>query len=297
MFHLILDDTLQELTVHGTHLFPFAIYLGGGNQFEQGYMDWHWHKSFEVNILTSGSLHYYIENQDFIMQAGEAVFINSGRLHMGRPLTDDQYSKTLVFHYRLFCEDEQSDWFQTVLQPFIQTAAGGLKLSPQIPWQKQVLEELLAACDAYEAADTGYELAAKGHICTAFSLLLANIPHSSSAVSETGRNQRIRCLLSYIRQNYMNPITLADLAALVNLSESECSRFFTSQIHESPFTYLTHYRIERSCDLLIHTDTSISDIAIQVGFNSFSYYSKRFREVMHCSPSEYRTQIRDATSR
>ncbi len=296
MFHLLLDDTLQELTLHGTHLFPVAVYYGSASNFDQGYLGWHWHESFEINIVTAGTLHYYVENEEYFLREGDAIFINAGHLHMGHSETPDQYSKTIVFHHRLLCDDAQSEWYQQIMIPFIQTAMKSFVLTNQIPWQKQVLHELLAACDDYETKLPGYELAVKGHICTAFALIFQNTPHTASiSQCEDANSHRIRKLLGYIHQNYMHPFTLADLSSLVNLSKSECSRFFSKHLRLTPFTYLTHYRIERSCELLIDSDTSISEIAILVGFNSFSYYSKCFRKIMHCSPSEYRRQIREAS--
>lgn len=68
----------------------------------------------------------------------------------------------------------------------------------------------------------------------------------------------------------------------------------TEKMKRTPFSYLNQYRIERSCELLVNTDLSISDIALRAGFNSFSYYSKRFRKIMHCTPSEYRLKIQNA---
>lgn len=138
-------------------------------------------------------------------------------------------------------------------------------------------------------------LAMKGYLCGIFSDILKNTSYSSKpAAVETEKAERIHLLLTYIAQNYMHPITLATLASLAGLSQAECSRFFSSQMNEPPFSYINQYRIEKSCELLAKTDLPISTIALQTGFNSFSYYGKRFREVMHCTPSDYRVKIQNA---
>jgi two-component system response regulator YesN len=57
--------------------------------------------------------------------------------------------------------------------------------------------------------------------------------------------------------------------------------------------YLTKLRLERAEQLLHDTDWRISRIAEHVGFESFSYFSKRFREAMGMTPSEYRRHERE----
>lgn len=297
MFTLILDKTLKETTVHGDHTFPFEIYNGGVTNFDKGYLDWHWHDYFEINFVTSGTLYYFIENKQYVLQEGDAVFINVGRLHRG--YSDDliQESKTIVFGGQLICSDPSSKWYTSLIDDFVYSDINGFPLTSDVPWMKNVLSKLKNMYREYEQSSSGSVLYVKGYMCSIFADILNNTAHDSRPTTvETEKMKRMRLLLSYIAQNYMYPITLAELAALTGLSETECSRFFSSQMNQTPFSYLNQYRIERSCELLVKTDSSISDIALQTGFNSFSYYSKRFRKIMHCTPSEYRAKIRSASN-
>ena len=295
MFELILDETLKETTVHGSREFPFEIYFGGVAMFAEGYLDWHWHDYFEINFVASGNLHYFIENKEYFLQEGDAIFINSGRLHRGYSDNLTQVSNTIVFDGTVFCEDTSSEWYSSLIQEFVHSDINGLILTPDIPWMKAVLDKLKAMYGDYQKQNFASKLSVKGYLCTIFAEILNNTAHTSCPTAlNTEKMKRMRKLLSYIAQNYMNPITLTDLASAAGLSDAECSRFFSSQMNQSPFSYLNQYRIERSCELLVNTDLSISDIALRSGFNSFSYYGKRFREKMHCTPSEYREKIWEA---
>lgn len=294
MFTLILDETLKETTVHGSHSFPFEVYFGGVTMFAEGYLDWHWHDNFEINLVTSGTLHYFIENEEYILEEGDAIFINAGRLHRGYSEDLHQMSHTIVFGSELLCSDT-SEWYTPLIQNFIHSDVNGLQITKNTPWMKAVLSKLTTIYQVYQEQNFASVLSVKGYLCTIFADILNNTAHSSKTTAiDTEKRKRMRSILSYIAQNYMYPITLADLASITGLSETECSRFFSSQMKQTPFSYLNQYRIERSCELLVNTDQSISDIALQTGFNSFSYYSKRFREIMHCTPSEYRNKIRMA---
>lgn len=295
MFKLILDETLQETTVHGNSVFPFEIYHGGVTNFPEGYLDWHWHDSFEINFVTSGSLHYFIENKEYFLQEGNAIFINSGRLHRGYSDNFQQVSQTFVFSSELFCSDTSFEWYHSEIKDFINSDVNGFVLTPDTPWMKSILKRLEIMYQEYDKQNFSSNLSVKGHLCTIFAEILNNIPHSTKpTMMDTEKTKRMRKLLTYIAQNYMYPITLAELSDQIGVSSAECSRFFSSQMSEAPFSYLNRYRIEKSCDLLIHTDLPISEIALRMGFNSFSYYSKRFREIMFCTPLEYRQKVRDA---
>jgi transcriptional regulator GlxA family with amidase domain len=57
----------------------------------------------------------------------------------------------------------------------------------------------------------------------------------------------------------------------------------------SPIAYLRRQRIERARRLLRETDLPVGAIALQVGFNDFSYFARTFREVVGVTPRGYRT--------
>lgn len=295
MFSLILDETLKETTVQGNRDFPFEIYYGGVVNFAEGYLDWHWHDYFEINLVTAGSLHYYIENKEYLLKAGDAVFINAGRLHRGYADSLYQSSNTIVFGADVFYQDTASEWYASGIKDFIQSDVNGLVLTRDILWMKHTLDKLEVMYREYQQQQFASKLSVKGYLCNIFADILNYAAYNSEpSAADTEKKKRMRKLLAYISKNYMEPVTLQELASVIGLSEAECCRFFSSQMNRTPFSYLNQYRIERSCELLVNTDLPVSDIAMQTGFNSFSYYGKRFREMMHCTPSEYRRKIQDA---
>ena len=83
-------------------------------------------------------------------------------------------------------------------------------------------------------------------------------------------------------------ITLDEMAAACHTSKSEFCRLFKASMHQTPFDFLLHYRIQKSLPLLCSSDLSVTEIAGSVGFSGSSYYSEVFRKFMQCSPTEYR---------
>ncbi|BDM83727.1 helix-turn-helix domain-containing protein [Acaryochloris marina] len=95
-------------------------------------------------------------------------------------------------------------------------------------------------------------------------------------------------VLDYIDAHLSNEITLADLAALVDISQFHFGRLFKQSLGRSPYQYLMLQRLERAKTLLKHTDQPIVEIALECGFNSHSQFGRKFRQMTGVTPKVYR---------
>ena len=98
-------------------------------------------------------------------------------------------------------------------------------------------------------------------------------------------------MIGVIQKNYNKKITLIDIASSGNCCKSKCSAIFKELLKQSPNQYLIDYRLDRSRNLLLSTDKTILEIAIEVGFNSSSYYCEAFRKKYSTSPTQYRKKL------
>ena len=94
--------------------------------------------------------------------------------------------------------------------------------------------------------------------------------------------------VSFIRQNYTGKISLDDAAGAVYLSRSYLSKIFKEEMDCTFTGYVSRVRIEKSRELLLDGSISIADIAVMVGFEDQSYFTKVFRRTVGVSPGEYR---------
>lgn len=109
------------------------------------------------------------------------------------------------------------------------------------------------------------------------------------AIYEGGLPERqLLQVLDYIHEHLDQDIKLADLAALLDMSQFHFSHVFKQAIGTTPYQYLLQQRIERAKQLLKHSDRSIMDIAFLCGFNSHSHLSKQFRQLTGITPKTYR---------
>ncbi len=98
----------------------------------------------------------------------------------------------------------------------------------------------------------------------------------------------INKIVEYVNESYAEPMSVAEVAARVNMSESSFSRYF-SKATDSTFTaFVNRVRVHKACQLLMHSDQQISSICYAVGFNNVANFNRRFREVKGVTPREFR---------
>ena len=113
--------------------------------------------------------------------------------------------------------------------------------------------------------------------------------------SEHFINPRLGCIapaISHIAENYMNDISIEELAQLCHVSTSHFRRLFRQILGWAPLDYLQVIRIDRACVLLYNCEYSVTDIGMQVGYPSPSSFSRQFRRIHGISPSQWRQKMR-----
>ena len=98
----------------------------------------------------------------------------------------------------------------------------------------------------------------------------------------------VKDMARFIQENYMEKISLADIAAAGAVGQSKCCKLFARFFFQSPTMYLTQHRLTKSMELLLNTDLPIIEIALSAGFSSASYYTETFRKWMGKTPTQFR---------
>jgi AraC-like DNA-binding protein len=107
-------------------------------------------------------------------------------------------------------------------------------------------------------------------------------------------SERIRRSVTYIEENFTQPITVEELAALSCMSTSHFFACFKEELGISPIAYKNKLLCDRAAQLL--TDdraASIEEISDRLGFSSCAYFRRLFRDYCGTSPRDYRKQKTD----
>lgn len=106
------------------------------------------------------------------------------------------------------------------------------------------------------------------------------------------RTEPVRQAQEYLRRNFAKPVSVADLARTAGLSPSHFSALFRAATGGGVVEYVKRLRMARARELLITSSRDIADVAAAVGYTDAFYFSRQFRTVHGCSPSEYRREHR-----
>ncbi|WP_088242639.1 helix-turn-helix domain-containing protein [Calothrix rhizosoleniae] len=102
---------------------------------------------------------------------------------------------------------------------------------------------------------------------------------------------KLKEIKDYIEENLAKTLTIAELAALVPMSEFHFARTFKILVGEPPHRYILQRRIEQAKVLLKVTRLSAAEIAYQVGFSTPSHFTAQFRKLLGVTPKQFRHRI------
>lgn len=98
-------------------------------------------------------------------------------------------------------------------------------------------------------------------------------------------------VVNYIFNNYTEAITSQTTAEHFHISVTELNRILLYQVEKNFDDYLNSLRINKACELLISTNSAISDIAIEVGYNTTKTFNRLFVISKGMTPGVFRKTI------
>jgi len=105
-------------------------------------------------------------------------------------------------------------------------------------------------------------------------------------------SNKIDKVYKYVHSNFQNQIPLDDIAAEVSMTVPAFCRYFKNVTGKTFTKLVNEYRIVHATKLLSESQSSITDICYECGFNNFSHFNKQFKEFTGKSASNYRKEIK-----
>jgi AraC-like DNA-binding protein len=123
--------------------------------------------------------------------------------------------------------------------------------------------------------------------CTDFRLLSSVRMQGEDDDAET---DQVDALVNRITRDFAQPLSAAEIAAELGMSESRFSRFFRRATGNTFTDFVNRIRVNRACQLLMETDSLITHICYETGFNNVANFNRRFLEIKGVTPSEFRRE-------
>ncbi|MCH5342668.1 MAG: helix-turn-helix transcriptional regulator [Acetatifactor sp.] len=127
-------------------------------------------------------------------------------------------------------------------------------------------------------------------------ILEYRLPEEDSNSSDTPLTLPIMEAVYYMETHYAENLTIERVAGISSYSVAYFSRLFKKQLGKSYSEYLSYIRIKNVSRLLLNTDRSITEIAIETGYQYPGNLSAAFRQKTGLSPQQYRKQRKDLSN-
>lgn len=272
----------------------------------------HWHIDLEFTYVISGHMWYFVDGETIRLDEGQAIFVNSRRLHYGftKDGTDCEFSCTLLNPTRMCLPTEAYERFVTPLMR--NDAFPYAVLSPDDRCGGMAIELIQRLHEAKFGRLTGGnrpdmplmagnmalidDLAPLTVLECFYGLIreLTLIAHGSGEESDAAigaRHQHVKTLgmmCDFVRQQYSRQITLEQIAEAGSVGRTTCAMIFRDLLNQTPIEFVNDVRVRAAANLLTTTQLPISTIASRTGFSSPSYFTRTFRRLMHTTPLRYR---------
>jgi|AntRauTorckE5430_2_1112549.scaffolds.fasta_scaffold01160_2 AraC-like DNA-binding protein len=103
---------------------------------------------------------------------------------------------------------------------------------------------------------------------------------------------RFNDIQQFISDNFRRDIPLTEIAKVATMTVPAFCRYFKKVTGNTFINYLHNFRIVYACKLLSDDHSTISEVAYDSGFNSFSQFTRTFKKIVGRTPTEYRSELR-----
>ena len=285
------DDNLKELSPHGSFELPVETYTGNCEIFHALYD--HWHSEMEIMSIEKGSGFARLNRESIRLKKGDILIVNCGVLHsMRTDLNNPLYYKSVVFGLGFLAGQPGDICQECVVSPLMENRA--------------------EFCHHIEEGDSGYEklkeIFLEIHTCHTekkpyfyvklkmlfFDFFYEMLTRHYIIPVSTEQNKSLAAVkevLDHISLHYQENLTVSELSGLSNYSEYYFMKLFRQYTGKTLVEYINDFRMEKAKYLLTHSDAPVTEIAMNVGFNSTSYFIKKFQQANEISPHKYRKSM------
>ena len=252
----------------------------------------HSHDFCELVIVTGGSGMHCLEGSDFPVTAGDVFLLQGRQRHYFHQRVDLELINIMYDHDKIVLPESDLRKLpgycaMFMLEPAYRRQhrfASHLRLQ-RVPLAhaERLAEEMGRECENRSA----------GHEVLLHAKLLEMIVYFSRAYTSTDITEahallRVGHVIGALENDYAKQWKLDDLLQIAHMSRSNLMRIFRRATGQTPIEYLVRLRIQKAMEMLRNTDRTITEVAMDTGFNDSNYFTRQFRRVKGCSPSSFR---------
>lgn len=247
----------------------------------------HWHAPVEIICPLEGGYVATCNNHTFTLREKDILIICPGTIHS---LSAPSDGIRIIFQANcniLYCIKQ--------IETIFSLMAPAMLITPeQVPIVHEEMHKLtLDIMDKYVANSPLYEASIYAKLIELVVLAGNNYAREESWYDSSPRKQqeyyeKLLSVCNYIQEHCTEELTLMDMANKVGFSKFYFDRLFKQFAGVSFYRYLSQKRIAVAEVLLIDPDISITEVSYRSGFSSVSSFTRMFKIIKLCTPSEFR---------
>ena len=243
----------------------------------------HLHRQLELIYVLSGSTTVTVEQQDFLLKSGQGVLVFPNQMHGLKNVDAGQnllciFEPDICHSFRHFFQNKKpshNDFAVSTLSGHSHIALQGL-------------ETLAATMEKDRPTPSDVQIYAEGYLTLLLADFLPTLPlQTRKNTEDLELEQR---LLLYLDAHYTEELSLESLSKEFGVSRFVLSRIFTEKLHTTFPDYVNSRRLDYARDLLLSTELSVTQIALDAGFGSSRTFFRAFQDSFHTTPGVYRRQ-------
>lgn len=239
------------------------------------YFKAHWHEFMELHFVVSGHAQIILNYEHIAINKGDLLVINGNMLHRGYCDGTPVEVLVLIFELKEISQEIAND--NAIFQSIISE-------------DSNIKHIMMKIYKEFKEKQLGYHQMCKGAILELLVYLSRNYVVERLSDSEKQKKLRkLECLnkvVHHIRKHYREPISNAELAALIHLSEDRFCHLFKEVMGMSPLQYRNRIRLKKARYLLSTGEYTATQVADAVGFKDYNHFGRLFRRYYGYTPMQ-----------
>lgn len=281
----------------GSERFPFSCFISDshGRMFR---INPHWHYYIEMLYSIEGQAQVVLAGKRHTFNQGDMALISAREVHsiyveQGR---DTRYI-VVKFSPEVLYTTTRTIFESKYVLPFTIARSSYPRIFRKEDIDNTPIPSLMREIfDECTSKNHGFELAVRANICRIFLWFLRDWNKKGlnfdigSTVKELNIN-KMQEVVDYLDSHYCDALTTEFVAAMCHMSYGYFCRQFKDIMGKTFIEYLNYIRVTEAEKLLLTTDLNVTQIALNTGFSSTSYFIKQFRHFESMSPIQFRKKV------
>ncbi|NLT08480.1 MAG: helix-turn-helix transcriptional regulator [Ruminococcus sp.] len=247
----------------------------------------HWHRAVELLMPIRNSYTVNVSGTDYVFQENEVLIVPTGELHSMPAIP----GRRLIFQ----C-DNRILGEVPALDPIMRALSAPVLITPEMDKELHVIakKNMLDIFALYNSTSELSDVKIYVKLIEIFTALREYQLKQNQIAMDVDDDkideysEKFGTVLKYIDNNYMYDISLDQLADVAGYSKYHFSRIFKQYNSMSYLQYINARRTKAAELLLMEPDIPITEVAMRSGFKSLTTFNRIFKEIKHCTPTDFK---------